>query len=144
MYDKTITSICLHNFCWESVKEDEVRSVFSEFGDIKSIVIVKEEQIAFVNYLLRSAADSAVDKYLEDGIEINNCNMTVGWAYGKPKGPIQDFSSERVSVCAEKPQEEPPSAVYKKPKLNLLPPGSAAIKYSSMDPSQLGSVIRKQ
>lgn len=140
--DKTISSVCLHNFNWVKVKEEEIRGVFGLFGDIKSIVIIKEESIAFVNFLLRSAADSAVDKYLETGLELNGCTMSVSWAYGKPKGPVIDFSAKNVSSLNEEHNED--ISEYKRQKTKLPLPGSSSIKYSSMDPSQLGTIVRKR
>lgn len=136
-YDKSICSICIHSINVADVNEEYLRSVFDKFGDIKSIVIVKEEQIAFVNFLDRNAADQAVEEYLEDGIEHAGDVMRVTWAYGKPKGPKQEFTFEIDEAKLE------PQSKKSKPPTVLPLPGSTGLKYASMDPHQLGTVVRK-
>ncbi len=64
----------------------------------------------------RNAADQAVEEYLEDGIEHDGDVMRVTWAYGKPKGPKQEFTFE-----IDEAKFEPQSKKSKPPTVLPLP-----------------------
>ena len=142
LFDKSITSIALHDLDWQVVGESELREKFAGFGDIGSVVIVREQRIGFVNFLKRDAADSAVGAFLDAPIEVNGCKMRVTWAFSKAKGLERDYS--QPSLESKRPELQNASKLEETEPSTAGNSSASAIKYSSMQRNQLGAAPPKR
>lgn len=134
LFDRTITSVCLHGVESPSlITEAEVRGRFERFGDISSVVVLRSEKVAFVNFVTRDAADQAVGEFLERPVVVSEAHpaLPVTWAYGKPRGLARDFGAEGDLPAAD--TEE---------KLPL--PGAAGLRYESMQRNQIGASVKRR
>jgi pre-mRNA-splicing factor RBM22/SLT11 len=65
------------------LSDGDIKMWFERFGEVKSVVVSRKTQCAFVNYTTRLAAESAASSVEDSGCEINNHKVTVQWV--KPK-----------------------------------------------------------
>lgn len=117
----------------EEIEEKDLKDYFYAFGEVQSIVIIRDKNCAFINYLTRDAAEEAAEKAFS-GVDINGTHISVQWAKPKLAGPTEasDFRIEGYSSSEEEAEAEVP-----------LPPGKEEAKYPSQDPRRIGSIVRK-
>ncbi|KXS10879.1 hypothetical protein M427DRAFT_61397 [Gonapodya prolifera JEL478] len=136
--DPSITSLFLQNV-EPDITEADLRGFFYAFGDIRSIVISKRSRVAFINYTTREGAERAVEK------SFNNCNIKghvirVQWGKPKQQGPKSASHADAATTSREPTVDEIAS-------LDAIPPPPGAggpVRYSAMDPTQLGQVPLKK
>lgn len=74
-----------------NLKEDELGEIFSEYGEVVSVKIVKDREtgrakgFGFVEMAVESEGEKAVAEL--DGAEVNGRNMKVNKARPKPERP---------------------------------------------------------
>lgn len=127
--DKSITSLFLTGI-QDHIYEADIRTHFSEFGPIKSVVVVYKANCAFVNFVERESAEAAVKKSFT--VQIRGIPIVVSW--GRPKqGPSSELEQKSI--------ENSTSTMYSS---IPPPPGSfsTSIQYPSQDPTMLGSTNR--
>ncbi|KAJ1680364.1 Pre-mRNA-splicing factor slt11 [Spiromyces aspiralis] len=115
--DKTVTSLLLRGV-EKDITEGDLRDYFYAFGEIKSIKVIHDKKCAFINYMTRAAAETAVDKALGNCI-IKGNPLRINWCKPKPLGPRSEIAKEASK--GEKPTAGQPP----------LPPGSEKIVYPS-------------
>lgn len=141
--DQSITSLFLTGV-EDDLAEHQIRTFFSAFGQIKSIVCVHRSRCAFVNFSARAGAEAAAESCQGRAI-IAGCPLRVQWGKPKPLGNI-DRSQPSPSIAhadggagadveteiegAE--EEEGPNSAFNAALL-AKPPGSDDVQY----PSQL-------
>lgn len=156
--DKSITTIYVGNVS-EEIGEDDLNDYFYQFGEIRSINIVRKSNCAFIQYMTRSAAEEAVKKSFQRLI-INKVKLTIRW--GKSQGKRKDDedddkkpgSSNKIQKIASVPGLPigtpdyfglVPSTSAGTAKLNTIPPLNAPnVYYPSQDPNRMGSILLKQ
>ncbi|RKP10518.1 putative cell wall organization and biogenesis-related protein [Thamnocephalis sphaerospora] len=84
--DQTITSLFVSGV-EDSITEEELRNAFVLFGDIKSVVVARKVQCAFVNFALRNAAEQAAERYGGASLQIKGHTLRVAWGRPRPQGP---------------------------------------------------------
>lgn len=91
----------------DDIIEEDVRSQFYVFGDIKSVHIVRKSNCAFVNFAKRSAAESAAESCFH-GIDIKGHHLRVVWGRSKPLGPSNEIKAKEqpglvfVLICRKR------------------------------------------
>lgn len=78
--DKTITTLYIGNVN-EKIDDKDLRDYFYQFGEIRSITIVRKQNCAFVTFNSRKDCESAIDKSFQKLI-IHDQKLAVRW--GKP------------------------------------------------------------
>ena len=63
--DQTITSLWIGGIDNTDITEDDIHSIFYIYGEIKSIRLIREKQIGFVEYELRKQAEKAAEALFE-------------------------------------------------------------------------------
>lgn len=79
--DKSVSSIYLGNI-GEEIDEQSLRNHFSQFGEIRNVVLVKKKNCAFLNFIKHESAKAAVEKHFQKCV-IGNQKIVVKW--GKPQ-----------------------------------------------------------
>ncbi|KAJ3020727.1 RNA binding motif protein 22 [Thoreauomyces humboldtii] len=138
--DTSITSVFLTGI-EAGVTDTDLRSHFHTFGEIKSLVLVAQSKVAFVNYTTRAAAELAIRK------SYNNCNIKghairVQWGRAKPQAPK---SGTQILPGAQDPapQQAPSLDDILSMPAGPPPPGQGhAQAYPSQDPTTLGTATR--
>jgi pre-mRNA-splicing factor RBM22/SLT11 len=128
----------------DDLPEHEVRTFFSEFGQLRSLVCSHRAHCAFVNYATRASAEAAAF-HCQGKATIKGCPLRVRW--GKPK-PLDSMADEERKLNArEGRQLVPPSRpgpsgqrviaasgeTAEKPQYAVAPPpGSNEVQYASL------------
>lgn len=132
----------------DDLPEHEVRTFFSEFGQLRSLVCSHRAHCAFVNYATRASAEAAA-LHCQGKAVIKGCPLRVRW--GKPKALDSMPEEERRRNAREGRQLVPPpsrsaaaaasggqraiaaSGEAEKPQYSVAPPpGSSEVKYASL------------
>ncbi|KAL2866922.1 Pre-mRNA-splicing factor ECM2 [Aspergillus lucknowensis] len=131
----------------DDLPEHALRSFFSQFGQLRSLICSHRAHCAFVNYSTREAAEEAA-RQCQGKAVIQGCPLRVRW--GKPKaldnmdreerlkyaregrqaaGSLRNARQESRAITAagESEQRERPRNVVVAP-----PPGSGEVPYSSL------------
>lgn len=123
--DKSISSLFLTGI-HDQIFENDIRTHFAGFGEIKSVVVVYKANCAFVNFLDRMGAEAAASQSFD--VTIKGSPIQVSW--GRPKN--QGTSGEQPQANKD---AQPFSYAAVPP-----PPGlSGSTQYPSQDPSMFGS-----
>ncbi|EPS36505.1 hypothetical protein H072_9948 [Dactylellina haptotyla CBS 200.50] len=91
--DKSITSLFLLGV-EDDLAEHSIRTFFSAFGQIRSIVCVHHSRCAFVNFQTRAGAEAAAESCQGKAI-IAGCPLRIMWGKPRPLGNI-----DRAQVTA--------------------------------------------
>ena len=90
--DETITSLWIGGIDNTDITEVDIHSIFYIYGEIKSIRLIREKQIAFVEYESRKQAEKAAEALYEK-LEIKDRKLRLNWAekqqYGSDKLGMQ-------------------------------------------------------
>ncbi|KAK6518489.1 Pre-mRNA-splicing factor slt11 [Arthrobotrys conoides] len=141
--DKSITSLFLLGV-EDDLAEHAIRTFFSAFGQIRSIVCVHHSRCAFVNFQTRAGAEAAAESCQGKAI-IAGCPLRIMWGKPRPLGSVDraqitamakagsKASSSNVASSSEPSGDSNPSAM----KLNTAmgPPGSEDSEF--LYPSQI-------
>lgn len=150
--DKSITTIYVGNVN-ESIDEKILRDYFYQFGEIRSINIVRKSNCAFIQYTTRAAAEVAVEKSFQKLI-LNNFRLTIRWgkSQGKRKDEEEEKSGSKTKI--QKVASVPGLPVGTPDYFGLGSSGSSSsipqlsaptsIYYPSQDPSRMGALSFKQ
>lgn len=147
--DKNITSLFLTGV-EDDLPEHALRTFFTEFGTIRSLICSHRSHCAFVNYASREAAEKAA-AHCQGRAVVNGCPLRVQW--GKPK-PLDSMDrEERMQYAREGRQVvgsmpaarkaitgseggvtkiEEEGKAEKKSYAVAPPPGSGEVQYASM------------
>lgn len=125
--DPTITTLWVGNISPE-MTEDDIKSAFYQFGELKSIKKVDSRNCAFVTYLSRDCAERAAAQ-LAHSLVINGQPCKLLW--GKPKKVTSDKGAVEESL-------PPPPAP------GQLSHEDAVAHYPSMDTGAAGSAPKRQ
>lgn len=130
----------------DDLPEHALRSFFSEFGQLRSLVCSHRSHCAFINFVERKDAEAAAQKCQGKAV-IQGCPLRVRW--GKPK-PLDNLDREeriknaregRQAVGTTKPGSDkkaitaagdPGTETKAKPHVVAPPPGSGSVQYASM------------
>jgi len=123
--DQSITSLFLTGLD-DSIDEQDIQDQMYAYGEIKSVVVARKSQCAFVNYVTRAAAELAAEA-CHNGLLVRDVRLKVAWGKARPLGPSEN-----------KDNESGKSGEMVAP----LPPGAARVKYPSQDPTLLGAAKR--
>jgi len=91
----------------DDLAEHHIRTFFSAFGQIKSIVCVHRSRCAFVNFGSRAGAEAAAESCQGKAV-IGGCPLRIQWGKPRPLGNIdrsQTASLGRSSSGGEAPLE---------------------------------------
>ncbi|KAL4867651.1 Pre-mRNA-splicing factor slt11 [Aspergillus spectabilis] len=130
----------------DDLPEHALRSFFTQFGQLRSLICSHRAHCAFINYVTRESAEEAA-KQCQGKAVIQGCPLRVRWGKPKaldnmdreerlkyaregrqvagPRNPGQDTKAITAAGGAEK--EERPRSVVVAP-----PPGSGEVQYSSL------------
>lgn len=131
--DKSVTSIFLSGLT-SDIQESDIRDYFYAYGVVKSVVVVSEKKIAFVNYVTRSSAEQAIEKSMGI-VNINNQPIRVAWAKAQAQGPRSNEDSGQYGQTSESDNYSGYNYFVAPPP----PPSFGTSYYPSQDPKQLGS-----
>ncbi|KAI5778906.1 hypothetical protein EDC01DRAFT_712096 [Geopyxis carbonaria] len=95
--DLTITSLFLTGV-EDDLAEHHIRTFFSAFGQIKSIVCVHRSRCAFVNFASRAGAEAAAESCQGKAV-IGGCPLRIQW--GKPR-PLGNVDRSHAQAMAQK------------------------------------------
>ncbi|KAK6543269.1 Pre-mRNA-splicing factor slt11 [Orbilia ellipsospora] len=95
--DISITSLFLLGV-EDDLAEHSIRTFFSAFGQIRSIVCVHHSRCAFVNFQTRAGAEAAAESCQGKAI-IAGCPLRIMW--GKPR-PLGNIDRSQVTAMAKK------------------------------------------
>lgn len=131
----------------DDLPEHALRSFFTEFGQLRSLVCSHRSHCAFINYMNRVDAEAAAQKCQGKAI-VQGCPLRVRW--GKPK-PLDNLDREErlknaregrsaVGAPAKAPADQkaitaPGEAVGQEQAKSYAvapPPGSGSVQYASM------------
>ncbi|KAJ5151687.1 hypothetical protein N7492_009982 [Penicillium capsulatum] len=143
--DTNITSLFVTGV-EDDLPEHALRSFFSEFGQLRSLVCSHRSHCAFINFVNRADAETAAQKCQGKAV-IQGCPLRVRW--GKPKpldnldreeriknaregrqavGPTKTGSDKKAITAAGDAGKEPnPKSFAVAP-----PPGSGSVQYASL------------
>lgn len=145
--DPKITSLFITGV-EDDLPEHEIRTFFSEFGQLRSLVCSHRAHCAFVNYMSRASAEAAA-KHCQGRVVIKGCPLRVRW--GKPR-PLDNMDREermqnaregRQALAAAKAAgagqktltaagEDLPTEPAKPSYAVAPPPGSGEVQYASL------------
>lgn len=151
--DKDITTLYIGNVDPQKISEDDLKSKFYAFGEIRSLKVVPNQNCAFVAFTTRSAAEEAADK-LYNKLFVNGVFLRVSW--GKPPSmqtygnagnveppKLDSFFSlpkptlSTASTASTNPT--PPSLNFFFPSPSSTPSSAPKPYYPSMDPNNYGA-----
>ncbi|KAF3082429.1 Pre-mRNA-splicing factor slt11 [Orbilia oligospora] len=130
--DRSITSLFLLGV-EDDLAEHAIRTFFSAFGQIRSIVCVHHSRCAFVNFHTRAGAEAAAESCQGKAI-IAGCPLRIMWGKPRPLGSIDrtqimaiakaspKASSSSVANNSEPNSDSNPTAMSHN--TTLAPPGS--------------------
>lgn len=128
----------------DDLPESELRTFFTKFGTLRSLVCSHRSHCAFVNYMKREDAEKAALECQGKAI-VKGCPLRVRW--GKPKpldnmdreerirnaregrqaaGPSRGQSDKKAITAGDAPKESKTQNVV------APPPGSGSVQYASM------------
>lgn len=144
--DPNITSLFVTGV-EDDLPEHALRSFFSEFGQLRSLVCSHRSHCAFINYVNRADAEAAAQKCQGKAI-VQGCPLRVRW--GKPK-PLDNLDREERLKNAREGRSAvgtPPRGQTDKKAITAAgetggqeqaksyavapPPGSGSVQYASM------------
>jgi len=126
--DPTLTTLWVGGVEPE-INEEDLRSAFYGYGEIRSIKIIPLKRIAFVEYVERSSAEAAAEA-LCNALIVKGTRLALNWA--KPQGPPR-WQPQPAQAGGEGSGMLDAAGPYSAGP----PPGN--VPYASMDPSQMGS-----
>ncbi|KAJ3117566.1 RNA binding motif protein 22 [Phlyctochytrium bullatum] len=154
--DPTVSSLCITGID-ESITDTDLRNYFYVFGEIRSIVVVAKTKVAFVNFMSRQAAETAIERSFS-GLVIKGKPLRVQWGKSRtgnrglaPSTTLKKKEPSAVTEEAAKAQAEAAAAAMLEkgePLTELdpdalppipLPPGEDNASYSSTNPYLLGT-----
>lgn len=83
----------------DDLAEHHIRTFFSAFGPIKSIVCVHRSRCAFVNFQTRSGAEAAAVSCQGKAI-ISGCPLRIQWGRTRPLGNIDRSQAAAIGRSA--------------------------------------------
>lgn len=83
----------------DDLAEHHIRTFFSAFGPIKSIVCVHRSRCAFVNFLTRSGSEAAAVSCQGKAI-ISGCPLRIQWGRTRPLGNIDRSEAAAIGRSA--------------------------------------------
>ncbi|KAF8453542.1 hypothetical protein BGX38DRAFT_1177576 [Terfezia claveryi] len=92
--DQTITSLFLTGV-EDDLAEHSIRTFFSAFGQMRSIVCVHRSRAAFVNFATRAGAEAAAESCQGKAV-IAGCPLRIQWGRPRPLGNIDRAQASRV------------------------------------------------
>ena len=162
--DKSITTLYIGNVN-EQIDEKDIRDYFYQFGEIRSINIVRKSNCAFVQFTTRTAAEAAIEKAFQK-LTIHGYRLAIRWGKSQGKRKDDDDDSDKLgsSTKLQKVASIPglpigtpdyfglmeasttSSSIPSIPPLNLpnISSQPSQVYYPSQDPSRMGSLSFKQ
>ncbi|KAF8427817.1 hypothetical protein EV426DRAFT_544608 [Tirmania nivea] len=92
--DQTITSLFLTGV-EDDLAEHNIRTFFSAFGQIRSIVCVHRSRAAFVNFATRAGAEAAAESCQGKAV-IAGCPLRIQWGRPRPLGNLDRAQASRI------------------------------------------------
>ncbi|KAF3939725.1 hypothetical protein ABW19_dt0207798 [Dactylella cylindrospora] len=93
--DKSITSLFLLGV-EDDLAEHAIRTFFSAFGQIRSIVCVHHSHCAFVNFQTRAGAEAAAESCQGKAV-IAGCPLRITWGKPRPLGTIDRAQAAAIA-----------------------------------------------
>ena len=155
--DSKITTLYIGNVN-EKIDEKDLRDYFYQFGEIRSINIVRKSNCAFVQYTTRLAAEMAMETAFQK-LTIHGFRLAIRWGKSQGKRKDDDDSDklgsstklQKVATIPGLPVGTPDYFGLMAPSSSSIPPlnvpslaASSSIYYPSQDPSRMGSLSFKQ
>lgn len=98
IYDQVLLLLTIHRV-EDDLAEHHIRTFFSAFGPIKSIVCVHRSRCAFVNFQTRSGAEAAAVSCQGKAI-ISGCPLRIQWGRTRPLGNIDRSEAAAIGRSA--------------------------------------------
>lgn len=89
----------------DDLAEHQIRTFFSAFGAIRSIVCVHRSRCAFVNFTTRAGAEAAAESCQGKAL-IAGCPLRIQWGKPRPLGNIDRSQPSPVVRAQNVPQIE--------------------------------------
>lgn len=86
--DRSITTLYIGNVS-EAIDESHLRDHFYQFGEIRSINVVRKSGCAFVQYTTRAAAEAAIEKSFQK-LSIAGNRLAIRWGRSQGKRAKED------------------------------------------------------
>lgn len=86
--DRSITTLYIGNVS-EAIDETHLRDHFYQFGEIRSINVVRKSNCAFVQYTTRAAAEAAIEKSFQK-LTIAGNRLAIRWGRSQGKRAKED------------------------------------------------------
>lgn len=124
------------------ITQEDLRSLLSQYGEVKSVILIGKSKTAFINFATRSGAEEAVDK-TRGSLVINGHNIRVQWGKSRP-GTAATAQQQQQQQSEAGPGADgfiDPDSLPAIP----APPGAVAasssrgVVYASMDQNLLGT-----
>lgn len=122
--DKSISSLFLTGIN-DQIDELDIRNYYSEFGEIKSVVLVYRANCAFVNFLDRMGAEAAAAQSFD--VTIKGTPIQVSWGRPKNQGLATELQAKNETSPAYGAVPPPPGLTN-------------TMQYPSQDPFMYGSL----
>ncbi|KAI9321498.1 hypothetical protein BX666DRAFT_1850720 [Dichotomocladium elegans] len=87
--DKTVTSLFVTGV-EETITDMDLREYFSQYGQLKSVVVVHKSKCAFINFATREAAEIAAQRIADAGLSLKGQVLRATWGKARPQGPNSD------------------------------------------------------
>lgn len=81
--DRSITTLYIGNV-GEAIEERDLRDHFYQFGEIRSVNVVRKSACAFVQYTTRAAAEAAIEKSFQK-LTIKGVRLAIRWGRSQGK-----------------------------------------------------------
>ncbi|KAJ6223440.1 hypothetical protein RDWZM_001985 [Blomia tropicalis] len=92
--DKSICTLYIGNVN-EEIDEQNLRDYFYQFGEIRSINVVRKSNCAFVQFTTRTAAESAINQSFQK-LVINGTRLAIRWGKSQGKRKEDEEEQERL------------------------------------------------
>lgn len=123
--DKSITTLYVGNVS-DDITEKDISDNFYQYGELRSVNIVKGSQCAFVQFTQRSAAEAAADKAFNKLI-INGKRMNIKWGKSQAQQGLRE-------AAANKPEEPQVNPVPGLPGALPMPPEELSNNFFNLPP----------
>jgi len=123
--DKSITTLYVGNI-GDDISEKEIKDNFYQFGELRSVNVVKSSQCAFVQFTQRSAAEAAAEGTFNKLI-IRDRKLNIKWG----KNQAQQGQREVASNVPAEPRTKPVPGL---PGALPMPPEELASNFFNLPP----------
>ncbi|KAH9397713.1 RNA binding motif protein 22 [Tyrophagus putrescentiae] len=138
--DRSITTLYIGNV-GETIEEADLRDHFYQFGEIRSINVVRKSNCAFVQYTTRAAAEAAIERSFQK-LTIRGVRLAIRW--GRSQGKRAKDAEEEEAEAGRAGSSTKLQKVAAIPGLPVGTPDYFGLGVVVEDPSRMGAISFKQ